>query len=77
MPRPSSTPLAPVKLSATKSGYVDDQQRPQLYYKWYSWLGDYTEWRKLTKSPDKLPTLSGIANYLARLTGVQYVAGCG
>jgi hypothetical protein len=75
IPRSPSAPLAPATLPAIKSGYMDDQQRLQLYDKWYGWLSDYTEWRKLTKPSDKLPALSGIVNYLARLTGDQCVAG--
>jgi hypothetical protein len=50
----------------------------ELYYRgssaWYDMVRDYTR-RKLTKSSDKLPALSGLARIVEKQTGDTYVAG--
>ena len=74
LPRQLSDPRVVVSLE-NRLGYTKHQPNVQLYDRWYSLLYNYTHSRKLTKSSDKLPALSGIASHIGRLTGDQYLAG--
>jgi hypothetical protein len=58
-----------------REGLTSLQGNLAIYNKWYHWLYEYTQSRKLTKTSDKLPALSGIASHVAKLTNDKYIAG--
>lgn len=64
-----------VSAEERRQGLTSVQTHLELYNTWYSRLHEYTGIRKLTKPSDKLPALSGIATYLAKLTNDKYLAG--
>ncbi|CAH0055824.1 unnamed protein product [Clonostachys solani] len=45
-----------------------------LSFNWYDWIMSYTL-RNLTRQPDRLPAVAGLASYAFSLSGMTYAAG--
>jgi hypothetical protein len=56
------------------SGRSPGDTRDTNYFDWYEMVKEYTT-RHITKSSDRLPALSGLANYFCLSTGDVYLAG--
>ncbi|EFQ35498.1 heterokaryon incompatibility protein [Colletotrichum graminicola] len=54
--------------------FSQSRSRPNFVWDWYDMVSAYTS-RGITKSYDRLPALSGLANAMEECTGQKYVAG--